>query len=77
MVDKTVLPTSVLAPQICRARSAGHSSPPTGVVGTPMDTEAEAGDVRVCTSRGGSAASKASTQCEKENADLKLLYLPR
>lgn len=40
MLEKTVLPTSVLAPQICRARSFGHSSPPTGVVRTPMDAEA-------------------------------------
>lgn len=44
MVEKIVLPTSVLAPQICKARSDGHSSPPTGVL-RPMDTEAKLGSL--------------------------------
>lgn len=43
MVEKTVLPTSVLAPQTCATRSDGHSSPPTGVVRTPIDREARLG----------------------------------
>lgn len=46
MVDKTVLPTSVLAPQICRTRSDGNSSPPTGVVRTAMNADASLPQLR-------------------------------